>query len=451
MKNTFLTQPYLLTLNPDTEMNILWIQWEPYEGYVEYGSTDTLGSRVKAVCNKLTGLRAPASEAGYAEKPEDNPPITLWQCSVKLSNLLPGQHIFYRCMVNGEATQIYDFRTAPKPGTPYRFAQISDLQGLPDCEKTVYQIGKKHPDFMLFSGDAAYVSWRLDHWFDVQEPWQSAESAKRAFFPCMQQQNGARLMQYAPVFMCPGNHDMNDWRVDLDKELCQNDAVWNWSIYMQLFHPLYPDPDTSITGKRWYSADYSDMHIISLSIQRCAMWSPFEVPGWRLVDSIAPDSPQIKWLTQDLEASASKFKWVIQHWHIMNKGSDVQVALCDPVIDQNGNVSYPHDHGGALMDLFEKGKVNAVSYGHSHVYERYFTQGSHYIEAAFLSVCYRETNAPLHPTGILPIIEDNSRQSFLIVERKSGGLFGTGYYADTDPIIFDQYQLADENGDSVAP
>lgn len=445
----FLTEPYLLSLHPSTEMYICWIQWAPADGIVEYGTTKQLGSFLTAKCHEIRGFRAPASENGYAPEPEANPSISLWQCIAKIDGLTPGEHIFYRCRIGEEATQIYDFHTAPPSGEPFRFAQVSDLQGLPDCHKTLYQIGCQKPDFLLYSGDAAFITWRLDCWFDTGESWQDAETAPRAFFPCMQQQNGARLMQYAPTFFCPGNHDMNDWRVDLDKELCRDDSKWNWSIFMQLFRPLYPDLDSSLSGRRWYSANYGDLHIISLSFQRCAVWSPYEAPGWRLIDSIAPDSPQIQWLTQDLASSDARFKWVIQHWHILNKGSDVQIPLCDPVIDPDGTVTYPEDHGAHLMDLFEKYGVNGVSYGHSHVYERYFTKGTHYIEAAYLSVCYREENAALHPSGLMPIIEDNSQRSFLIIERRTSGLFGTGYYATEEPEIFDEYQLADENGRSV--
>ena len=36
--NLFLTQPYLLTLNPASEMNVVWIQRNPVRGVVEYGS-----------------------------------------------------------------------------------------------------------------------------------------------------------------------------------------------------------------------------------------------------------------------------------------------------------------------------------------------------------------------------------------------------------------------------
>jgi hypothetical protein len=52
-------------------------------------------------------------------------------------------------------------------------------------------------------------------------------------------------------------------------------------------------------------------------------------------------------------------------------------------MDEEGNASYPNDGGQMLIDLFSANHVNAVTYGHSHVYERYFTKGTHYIEAAY--------------------------------------------------------------------
>lgn len=449
MKNLFLTQPYLLSLHPSEEMNIVWIQRQPGKGIVHYGRTCEMECTVNAECYEITGIRMPGSEDGYKDVPEENLIMPVWQCIAKITGLEPGEKIFYRCQANETATQTYYFHTAPKPGMPFKFAQLSDLQGLPHCDETIRQVGYEKPDFILYSGDAGYYSWRADQWFDLGEPWQDDESARKAFFPCMQQQSGAELMQYCPIFVCPGNHELDDLRVGMDKEFGMKDENWNWSVFMQLFRPLYPDPDTTLTGKRWYSVDYGDMHIISLSIVRWAMWGAYEAPGWRLVDSIAPGSPQSEWLRQDLDASRAKYRWVIQHWHLLNKGTDVQNNLCQPVINEKGEVSYPEDHGTYLMELFEKGGVNAVSYGHSHVYERYYTRGTHYIEAAFMSICYREEDAPLHPSGLLPIVEDNSRRSFLMVERKENGLFGTGRYVSDHKEIFDQYQIADETGRSV--
>lgn len=372
----FLTEPYLLSLCPATEMNILWLQSAPDIGWIEYGLSPDLGKTAQAVCYEMVGLRLPG-ENGYQDNPEYNPPLPLWQCIVSLTELLPGERIFYRCHVGDSSTQIYDFHTAPEAGTPFRFAQLSDLQAIPTCDTTVYQVGLQHPDFLLYSGDAAVYAWRADHWLDLGPAYQDQDARKRGFFPCLQQQNGARLLQYCPVFVCPGNHELDDMRYSTDKVFAAEDRHWSWSIFMQMFRPLYPETDYTLTWKRWYSVDYSDLHITSLSLQRFAFWPAHEAPGWRLVDDICLGSPQYQWLAQDLETSQTRFKWVIQHWHILNKGEDVQPHLCQPVDTGNGAVSYPYNYEEELMKLFERGGVHAVSYGHSHVYERYYYRHAH--------------------------------------------------------------------------
>lgn len=432
-------------------MYILWCQNTKTAGYVECGPTVALGRHVDAQCYEIKGLRAPLEDGTYQNIPDDHEPVSVWQYIVKLTDLTAGEKIFYRCSDGVQVTKVYDFRAGVKAGDDFHFAQLSDLQGLGECHKTVHKLGCMHPDFLLFSGDAIFYSWRLDQWFDTGEDWQSEETKKSAFFPCMQQEDGARLMQYVPTFLCPGNHELDDLRCDHCREYSTVDEMWSWSIFMQMFRPLYPDTDTSLTGKRWYSAQFGDMHIVSLNVNRFPGWSHWEYPGLRIYDSIEPDAPQFLWLKNDLEADNSKFKWVIQHFHILNKGGDVQFNFCQPVIDEDGKATYPHDYGSVLMDLFSAYGVNAVTYGHSHVYERYFRKNTHFIEAAYLSVTFRREDAPPHPSGLLPIVEDNSQRSFLIVERKADGLFATGYYAQEPPVVFDTYQIADGNGNTVAP
>ena len=309
-------------------------------------------------------------------------------------------------------------------------------------------------DYSRTAEDPAALAWldkEIGGTICAERLWQEPDAAKRAFFPCMQQQNGARLMQYCPTFFCPGNHEVDDFRVGTDPVFTWNADNWHFSIFMQIFRPLYPKADYSLSGKRWYSADYGDLHLVSLSIQRWALWGAYEAPGWRLVDPISPNSPQIRWLTDDLAACRSKYRWVIQHWHILNKGTDVQPNLCQPQLAEDGSVSYPDDGGSALMALYSRFGVNAVTFGHSHVYERYYYHGCHYIEAAYLGVCCRERNAPLHPSRLQPLVEDNSRQSFLIVDCDESGLHARGFYSAEAPILFDEYQIADADGKTVAP
>lgn len=425
-----LTQPYLLSLNPANEMNIVWIQLCRTPTHVEFGSTPALGNRAETQCHEIKGLRRPMEDGTYGPTPAGHPEVSVWQYIAKIENLSPGETVYFRCCYGDEYTKTYFFHTAPPEGEEFRFTVISDLQALPGCDESVYQIGRFHPDVILFAGDATYESWHFDHWFD-NDGTEDNDTGKRAFFACMQQENGARLMQYAPTFVCPGNHE-------LDNRSCTSPEECNWSVFMQMFRPLYPDMETGPDGRRWYSANYGDMHIISLNVNR--VWLE---TGFYVCDSIAPDSPQIRWLENDLKNDRSKYKWVITHFHLLSKAWDAKFHLCDPVTDAGGNVTYPHDYEGMLRDLFSRYGINGVSYGHSHVYERYCDKGTHYIEAAYLSVTFSKPDDTPHPSGLLPVAEDNSRRSFMIAKCSNDGIFVTGYYADSKPVAFDEYQVAD--------
>lgn len=446
-----LAQPYLLSLNPSAEMNILWVQPKQTEAFVEFGYTESLGNRAEVKCYEITGLRGPLADGTYGEIPDEHPAVPVWQYIAKLEGLFPGKRVYYRCCYGGEYTKIYDFLTAPEGEAEYRFAQISDLQSLPNCNKTVHQIGCFHPDFLLFSGDATYSCWRLDQWFDLDDTMQDEDARKKAFFPCMQQENGARLMQYAPLFFCPGNHELDYMKCSRGLSFEAAEETWRWSVFMQLFRPLYPKQDWGIDGTRWYSANYADMHIVSLSANRVLHVTQDGKSAWMLLDAIEPGSRQYQWLKEDLENDRSRFKWVIIHFHILNKAWDAKFNFCAPVMDEEGNASYPNDGGQMLIDLFSANHVNAVTYGHSHVYERYFTKGTHYIEAAYFSVTFASKDAEPHPSGLLPVVEDNSRRSFAVFERKKDGIFATGYYAEEPFGAFDHYQIADEKGNTVPP
>ena len=450
MNNPFLTQPYLLSLDPAHEMSVVWLQLDQSSCHVEYGDTEELGRSAVCIQYTVTGLKAPANlKQGYMETPEENLPLEVYQYIAVIRGLHEGERVFYRCVSGDEATRVYDFHAAPAEGEGYRFALMSDLQGLPHCDETVSRIGREDCDFILYAGDLNWMSWQADKWFALDWPCQSEDKKRKAFFPCMQQE-GSRLMQYCPTFFCPGNHEADDLRFGMDKRFADNDSCWTTAIFMQLMRPLYSAREYGREGKRWYTVRYGDMQIYSLSVVRWALWPANEAPGWKMFNSIAPESPQIIWLEAALKGSDARFKWVIEHWHLLNKGTDVQTPLCNPVLDRDGNVTYPADYGSEmLMPLFEKYGVNAVSFGHSHVYERYCVNGIHYIEAAYLSICYREPNAPYHPTGAIPIVENNSFRSYAIIERRPGGLFAEGHRAEGDDGIFDAYQIADEDGHHV--
>ena len=450
MKNpaggAFLTRPYLLSLDPGHEMSVVWLQTAPSRGRVCCGTgPEALDRVIEAVQYTIEGLRAPASPTeGYAPKPEENPPMTVYQYIAVVDGLRPGQRVYYRCEADGEATEVFDFFAAPPEGAPYRFALMSDLQCIEPCDESVRRVAAETPDFILYAGDLSGLSWRADKWFDLGFPFQTPAERGRSFFPCMQQP-GCRLMSHIPTYFCPGNHELDDLNTEMDKTLAADEGNWHCRIFAQLMRPLYR-PDRKGDAPLWYTARYSDMQIYSLSVVRWATWDAYEAPGWRLLDDIAPESPQIRWLEGALAASDARFKWVVQHWHLLNKGEDTQPPLCRPEVAPDGTVRYPVDHGtGTLMPLYEKYGVNGVSYGHSHVYERYVVRGVHYIEAAYLTVCYRAEHAPLHPSGAVPVVEDNSERSYAVVTRGEDGLVAEGHRV-ANGAVFDRYRIAGPDG-----
>ena len=63
------TKPYLLTLDPDSEMDICWLTSGDGEGSIEIGETDALGETVKATQYKINGMRTSAKADGYDDEP----------------------------------------------------------------------------------------------------------------------------------------------------------------------------------------------------------------------------------------------------------------------------------------------------------------------------------------------------------------------------------------------
>ncbi len=435
------TEPYMVTLNPSTEMNIIWLAKEMCEGYVEYGETPALGNRVEAVPYRFEGLRTSATPEGYDEIPENNPEIEVCQLIATLPDLTPGSLVYYRVTTVGslgeETGERYFFKTAPLPGEPFTFALLSDMQMKVRTKETIKILGQADKDFIIFAGDMGNTPWKVGEWFNVEGCYEVPGEDDRSFFECLNQSTeNTHLLQFMPVFPCPGNHEFDDQRVCSDKEFALDDSKWTWKIYMQMFRPLYPEQEYGVGGKRWYSVDYGDLHLCSLSISRWNAWDGFEYPGWITKDDISPDSPQVQWLVDDLKDCDARFKWVTQHWHMVNRGDDgyypVSVAVEDP--ENPGKAIYPDGDycWDVLRPIYEAYGVDAVNFGHSHVYERYLINGVNYIEAASIGNNYRNTADPMHFSGNEPIIEENNFRSFMRVTVDERGMIGEGIQASVE-------------------
>jgi len=435
------TDTYMVTLNPSTEMNVLWLNKETCSGYVEYGPTIALGNRAEAVQHEVKGFRTSATTEGYDPIPENNPELPVYQLIAKLDNLTPGSVVYYRAVtVKGDVEEVgprYFFKTAPEKGQAFDFALLSDMQLKVKTKETLKYLGQQQKDFILFAGDLSNTPWKAGEWFPVENCFQNKGEEDRTFFECLQQNTeNSHLMQYMPIFFCPGNHEVDDQRVFSDKEMAQNDTNWNLSIYMQLFRPLYPEQEYAVGGKHWYSADYGDLHISSLSVFRWQAWNGFEFPGWITKDDISPDSAQVKWLQSDLANSQSKYKWVVMHWHMLNRGEDGYYSVSKAVADPQDSTKAIYPDGDYCWDvlrpLYETYGVNAVNFGHSHVYERYLINNVNYIEAASIGNNYRATNDPYHFSSNLPVIEQNDFRSFMLVRVDESGINAKGIQASME-------------------
>ena len=96
--------------------------------------------------------------------------------------------------------------------------------------------------------------------------------------------------------------------------------------------------------------------------------------------------------------------------------------------------------------LYEKYEVDAVSFGHSHVYERYLINGVNYIEAASIGNNYRGEDDPYHPSGNKPVFEKNDIRSFLILTKNDTGISAKGIAASGDKRgeVFDEFYVAEK-------
>ena len=187
---------------------------------------------------------------------------------------------------------------------------------------------------------------------------------------------------------------------------------------------------------------------------RWQSWDGFEFPGWITKDDISPDSAQVQWLVDDLSGSDARYKWVVMHWHMLNRGDDgyypVSTAIADPkdptkAIYPDGDYCWD-----VLRPVYEEYGVDAVNFGHSHVYERYQINGVNYIEAASIGNNYRGTADPYHPSGNLPLVEENNFRSIMLVHVGDDGMTAKGVQASVEDNgigyigrVFDTFTIAE--------
>lgn len=107
--------------------------------------------------------------------------------------------------------------------------------------------------------------------------------------------------------------------------------------------------------------------------------------------------------------------WTMVSFHqpILGQGHNTSLPFCNPVKKADGTYEYPRDVlYDDLRPLFEKHRVDLVVWGHSHVYEHYYLNGVHYMEASSIGNSYGLPNKERH--DLKAVYQNAEDRSFLL-------------------------------------
>ena len=178
--------------------------------------------------------------------------------NVLVSGLLPNTEYHYRMHDGGSVSEDASFRTAPDPGTPFRFAWLADFRMNVSVHDSIAELAAGYrPVMSLYGGDLCYNS--------------SYAAFKEQFF----RPNELALIARVPFYNTPGNHE-------------------RWSENTRAF----TESPASGSGKQeYFSFDYGDVHVLVLNN---------EVP-------YNEGSPQFQFAQKDLRQTARTWKIVAAH------------------------------------------------------------------------------------------------------------------------------------------
>ena len=178
--------------------------------------------------------------------------------TVMITGLQPNTQYYYRVRQGVDRSADATFRTAPQPGTPFRFAWEADFRGGRTIHDSITQrIAGFQPVVILMGGDIAATTSYDDFKNDLFRPLEQA------------------LISHVPFFNAPGNHE-------------------GWTTNTRAFTR---SPASAPGSDGYYSTDYGDLHVLVLNTQL----------------SHGPGSPQYAFAAKDLSSTKQAWKIVIAH------------------------------------------------------------------------------------------------------------------------------------------
>jgi len=249
--------------------------------------------------------------------------------AVTLTGLAPATTYFYsvgssQATIAGDDAEHF-FTTPPTPGqqTPFTVWAFADsgtasANLLATRDAMLAHIGGA-PNLILSGGDLAYFMGA------------DGEYTRDLFVPF------ASILRQTPFWPATGNHD----------ELNANSAAQTGAYYNAFTLPASAQAGGAPSGtEAYYSFDYANAHFVSINSAGFSM---------------APGSPMLTWIAQDL--AATNADWVIAYLHHAPYSHGSHNADTDPtmtLVREN------------ILPILESFGVDLVLAGHSHSYERSF-------------------------------------------------------------------------------
>ena len=245
---------------------------------------------------------------------------------IALSDLQIGSTYWYQVRSNGTSSSVYDFKTAPADGEPFKIVVIGDNRpGMGNWDRqpwVFYQlaemIAEERPHLVIFTAD--YV-------WEVTEVHEDNLIAWRAFTDIADS-----IGHYAPLYGVIGNHD--DGATTGERRL---------EYFFDAFE-LVNEPST------YYSFDYAGVHFTGLDSEVWGLWG--RITG-----------DQYDWLSNDLATTSYDKKFVFSHRPLY------------PVSHINSALDVNKAERDRLQTLFEETNVAAYFSGHDHCYNRLTVNG----------------------------------------------------------------------------
>ncbi len=206
---------------------------------VEYGLTSSCASRART-------------------ESYDSTTSSTYVHNIRLSGLSPYTLYHYRAVLVGVTSSDATFRTAPNPGTSFRFAWMADMRDSTAVHDSIsLRIAEANPVMSLYGGDLCSGS--------------SYSAFKKEFFRPIE----LGLIAHVPFFNTPGNHE-------------------RWSTNTKAFTQA---PVSASGTQEYYSFDYGDMHVLVLNNEI----------------HYNEGSPQYLFAAKDLASTSKPWKIVMQH------------------------------------------------------------------------------------------------------------------------------------------